>query len=95
MKFKISRNDMEEGKRYSVDRCPVALCIKRKKKKFYIMVTQSAVSCRNKKEALFSRLPSEMTSFIKKFDRGEAIEDDKLPCFNLNFRKMAKIRKND
>lgn len=84
--FKITDKNILEGEKANPQNCAIARSIKNKMKKKItnISVLPSQVILEMNKKMFIAEMPKIGTNFIKRFDRGEAVNKFEL---NLKFKK--------
>lgn len=86
LKFKITDKNILEGEKANPQNCAIARAIKSKMKKKIedISVLPSQVTLRIDNKLFIAEMPKKAGNFIKRFDRGLAVNAFKL---NLKFKK--------
>jgi len=84
--IKISDTNILEGEKANPQNCAIAIAIKGKMKKKItdISVLPSHVTLKIDKKIFFAKMPKAGANFIKRFDRGQAVNAFEL---NLKFKK--------
>ena len=86
LKFKITGKNILEGEKANPQNCAIARSIKSKMKNKIeeVSVLPSHVTLKIDEKIFVAKMPEQAASFIKKFDRGLAVNPFKL---NLKFKK--------
>jgi hypothetical protein len=86
LKFKITDKNILEGEKANPQNCAIARSIKSKMKKKIedVSVLPSQVTLRMDNKLFVAEMPKDATNFIKRFDRGLAVNAFEL---NLKFKK--------
>jgi hypothetical protein len=86
LKFKITNKNILEGEKANPQNCAIARSIKSKMKKKIeeVSVLPSHVTLKIDEKIFVAPMPKEATNFIKRFDRGLAVNAFEL---NLKFKK--------
>lgn len=84
--IKITNKNILEGEKANPQNCAIARAIKSKMKKKIeeVSVLPSQVILKIDKKMFVAEMPKVGTNFIKRFDRGQAVNSFQL---NLNFKK--------
>jgi len=84
--FKITNKNILEGEKANPQNCAIARAIKSKMKKKIksVSVLPSQVILETDKNMFIADMPNIGTNFIKRFDRGQAVNSFQL---NLKFKK--------
>jgi len=82
----ITERNIFEGEKANPQNCAIARAIKKemKGKLKSVSVLPSHISLTFKKKNYFAQMPKEGTEFIKRFDRGQAVNSFKI---KLNFKE--------
>jgi len=87
----ITNKNILEGEKANPQNCAIARALKSQFrqdiKNLSVLPSHVAISLKNNKE-LFAEMPKEGVEFIKRFDRGLAVNRLKL---NLNFKKQFSL----
>lgn len=91
LKLKISNKNILEGEKANPQNCAIAKALKNKFrnkiKDISVLPSHIALSFKTNEE-LFAKMPTEGTNFIKRFDRGLAVNRLEL---KLNFKKQYSL----